>query len=54
MAAMATAALSMMRLMIISCTSFWTGTLSVATAAIFQASCSSRFSSALDGWTLTG
>ena len=54
MAAMATAALSMMRLMIISCTSRSTFALSVATAAIFQASWSSRLSSALDGWTFTG
>ena len=52
--AMATEALSMIRLMIIACTSFWTATLSAATPAIFQASWSSRFSSDLDGWSLTG
>ena len=51
--AMATEALSMMRLMIISAVSFGTATLSVATAAIFQASWSSRFSSAFEGWTFT-
>jgi hypothetical protein len=48
-AAMATEALSMIRLMIISATSFWTATRSAATPAIFQASCSSRGKSALDG-----
>ena len=53
-AAMATEALSMIRLMIISATSFSTATWSAATAAIFQASWSSRFSVALDGWTFTG
>ena len=47
--AMATAALSMMRLMIIAVTSFGTATLSAATPAIFQASWSSRCSAALDG-----
>ena len=52
--AMATEALSMIRLMIIACTSFSTATLSAATPAIFQASWSSRFSSDLDGWSLTG
>ncbi len=52
-AAIATEALSMTRLMIISWTSFSTATLSVATPAIFQASWSSRFSSDLDGWTFT-
>ncbi len=54
MAAMATEALSITRLMIIACTSFGTATLSTATPAIFQASWSSRFSSALEGWTFTG
>jgi hypothetical protein len=49
MAAMATEALSMIRLMIMSATGFCTATLSVATPAIFHASWSSRFSSALDG-----
>jgi hypothetical protein len=49
MAAVATAALSITRLMIMSATSRWTATLSVATPAIFQASCSSRGSLALDG-----
>ena len=49
MAAMATEALSMILLMIISCTGFSTATLSTATPAIFQASWSSRFNSALDG-----
>ena len=42
-AAMATAALSMIRLMIIAATSCSTATLSAATPAIFQASWSSRF-----------
>ena len=51
--AMATAALSITRLMIIAATSFWTATRSVATPAIFQANWSSRLSSARDGWTLT-
>jgi hypothetical protein len=53
LAAMATAALSMMRLMIIAATSFSTATLSAATAAIFQASWSSRLSGDFEGWTRT-
>ena len=48
-AAIATDALSMMRLMIISVTSFWTATLSAATPAIFHASWSSRFRFAFEG-----
>ena len=52
--AMPTAALSMIRLMIIAATSFSTATLSAATPAIFQASWSSRLSRDLDGWSLTG
>ena len=51
--AIATAALSMTRLTIISSVSGGTATLSAATAAIFQASCSSRGKWALDGWTVT-
>ena len=52
-AAIATEALSMIRLAIISATSLSTATLSAATPAIFQASWSSRFRSSFDGWTLT-
>jgi hypothetical protein len=52
-AAIATEALSMIRLMIISVTSFGTATRSAATPAIFQASCSSRGRFAFDGYTFT-
>jgi hypothetical protein len=48
-AAMATAALSIRRLMIIAVTSRATGALSAATPAIFQASWSSRGRTALEG-----
>src|SRR5690606_7797183 len=51
--AVATAALSMTRLMIIAVTSSGTGTGSVASSAIFQASCSSRGRFAALGWTRT-
>ena len=51
--AMATAASSMMRLAIMPTTSGCTRTLSAATAAIFQASWSSRRSTSFDGWTRT-
>ena len=49
MAAIATEALSMIRLMIISVTSLGTATLSAATPAIFQASWSSRLRFAFEG-----
>ena len=52
-AAIATEALSIMRLMIMAVTSRSTATLSAATSAIFQASCSSRASFAFEGCTLT-
>ena len=48
-AAMATDALSITRLTIISAVSFGTATLSVATPAIFQANWSSRAKATLDG-----
>ena len=51
--AIATEALSMTRLTIISATGLVTATLSAATPAIFQASWSSRFRPAFDGLTLT-
>ena len=51
--AIATEALSMIRLTIIAATSLVTATLSAATPAIFQASWSSRFRPAFDGLTLT-
>src|ERR1700710_855457 len=51
--AIATEALSMMRLTIIAVTSFVTATLSAATPAIFHASWSSRLRPAFDGLTLT-
>ncbi len=47
--AIATEALSMIRLMIMSVTAFSTATLSAATPAIFQANWSSRLRCSLDG-----